>query len=182
MHKISINSIAIRQEKGMNSISNSISREGHQPIMAHIGYVVKNLEDSMKSLRILYGVKEFVVYDFIPVRAWSYGKEIDNCTMRIAMGGGEGRPKIEIIQPLNGELTPQQKFINEGNEGIHHICLQITDYNKWRDHFAAKNDVEIVFEAQIYDEVRGYRRCMYIKTVYSNEIVEYVEVSDKPLF
>jgi len=128
----------------------------------HLGFVVKDLENTMKNLTEVFGIKEFKIYDFKPTKAWSNGKEILDYNLKIAMSvQDEEKTCIEIIQPLSNEGI-HKEMAESGIKGINHIAFKVDDYDYWRDFFEQKG-VEFIFESETEDDINGYRRCFYVK-------------------
>jgi methylmalonyl-CoA/ethylmalonyl-CoA epimerase len=75
----------------------------------HVGVVVHNLDDTLKTYERIFGLKPTTVKTAMEGKA------------RVAfvpVGDGE----IELIQPLDPSL-PQSKFLQTRGQGIHHISL-----------------------------------------------------------
>jgi len=141
----------------------------------HIGFVVPNLDKTVKYLKDFYGFSDFQIYDFTPSRVWSYGTEVSNYKLKIAMSiSKDMRTGIEIIQPLSGEGV-HKDFLKAGNGGMHHICISVdADYDEWRKQFEEKG-YQFVFESETEDEIIGYRRCFYAEDPIAGMIIEIKE-------
>lgn len=127
--------------------------------IAHVGYIVENVEESVKQFKKFYDITEFIVYDFIPQRAWVCGEEIFDCKFKIGLSNSN--PKIEIIQPISGTKTPHMSFINNVGQNIHHIAYFVDDYEYWHQYYAYQPGGKIIFEAQIEDDLFGKRSSFY---------------------
>lgn len=140
----------------------------------HIGFVVQDLEKTIEHLGDIFGIKNFSIYEISPMRAWSYGKEIKEYKLRIAMSVMESsKIGFEIIQPLCNEGI--HKVMAESDEkGINHIAFKVDDYDYWRSFFIQKG-ADIIFESEIDDELNGFRRCCYVKDNQENFIYELKE-------
>lgn len=145
----------------------------------HIGFVVKDLEETLNHFKSYYNISDFMVYDFSPTNAWSYGKKVGEYKLKIAMGAiPESKSRIEIIQPVLGDGV-HKDFVDGGNSGFHHICFSLDrDYDEWRSHFEGQG-AEFIFESETEDDVIGYRRCFYARDAVTNLIFE---VKEKPYF
>ncbi len=142
----------------------------------HVGFIVKDLDAAVDHFKNLYGIEEFQIYNFSPGRAWSYGKEVENYALKIAMCGvNDVSSGIEIIQPVSGEGV-HKDFIAEGNTGLHHIAFKVDDYDYWREYFVAKGS-RFVFESETEDAVNGYRRCFYAEDKENNMVYEIKETA-----
>lgn len=62
--------------------------------------------------------------------------------------------------------------------GLHHICFQVDDYDRWLEHFWTVG-AEIVYESVTEDQNIGYRRCFYAK---DDVLACYYEILEKPYF
>lgn len=147
------------------------------PPITHIGYIVDCLEANTAAFAELYGVYNFDVYEFKPLRAWAYGKELFDCCFRIAMGKVEQGINIELIQPISG-FTPHSEFLKRGG-GMHHFCISVKNFDTWRSHFNDSPNADIIFEANVCDEKRGFRRCIYVQTNKRGSVVEFSEIPEK---
>jgi catechol 2,3-dioxygenase-like lactoylglutathione lyase family enzyme len=146
--------------------------------IAHIGFVVRNREETVAKISTLFGVDQWTVYEFQPTRAWSYGREVKNYKLKIAMGAmKDGTCKVEVIEPFTGDGV-HRDFVRAGNSGLHHFAFSVEDYPYWRDRFQ-QSGASIVFESETEDNVLGYRRCFYAEDSYLGAVYEIME---KPYF
>lgn len=146
--------------------------------IAHIGYVVRDLEETVNQFKEYYEIDDFVTYYFTPTRVWSYGKEVYDYKLKIAMADIAGKEcKIEVIQPISGEGV-HKDFVNNGNSGIHHIAFSVDNYDYWRKYFINKGET-FVFESETEDDIKGYRRCFYAE---DKKIGSVYEIMEKPYF
>lgn len=141
----------------------------------HVGYVVSDLENTVKHFKEFYGINDFQFYDFKPGTAWSYGEIVDGYNLKIAMGTmPSGTANIEIIKPIEGEGV-HKEFIAAGNNGYHHICYAVDEgYEDLREHFENEG-ARFVFESETEDDVIGYRRCFYAEDPNAGVIFEIKE-------
>lgn len=87
-----------------------------------VGYVVRNLEESLPFYEGLFG--PFDVGE-VPMEDVLYrGKRID-CKLKIATNN-DGPIEIELIQVLEGE-TPHTEHLRDYGEGPHHVRFRISD-------------------------------------------------------
>ena len=96
----------------------------------HIGVAVYSLDDSVeifkKVLNINPSKKETVESEGVETIFFNLGNT-----------------KIELMQPF-GSDSPIEKFLLKNNSGgIHHICLEVDDIFKTRDHLL-KNNISII--------------------------------------
>ncbi len=144
------------------------------PEIGHLGVVVPDLEKALDELKTMYGIDENCsVYEFVPLRVWAWGEEIEGCKIRIAMIDWTERLKLEILQPVFGNIE-HQRFIDEVGGGIHHCAFYVTDYLSYRE-YIERIGGEIIFETETEDEKQGYRRCCYARFKETQMIIEVLE-------
>ena len=142
----------------------------------HVGFIVKDLDAAVAHFKDFYGIEEFQYYNFTPSRVWSYGKEVENYTLKIAMCSVNGESSgIEIIQPVSGEGV-HKDFVTAGNNGLHHIAFKVDDFDYWREFFVNKGS-RFVFESETEDPINGYRRCFYAEDKENNMVYEIKEMA-----
>lgn len=140
----------------------------------HVGFVVRNLEAAITHFTEYYRIDGFKHYDFVPDRAWSYGREVGDYRLKIAMSSVADRSSgVEIIQPVSGEGV-HRDFMESGHSGLHHIAFKVDDYEYWRRYFIGKK-ARFVFESETEDAVIGYRRCFYAEDPATEMIYEIKE-------
>ena len=144
------------------------------PPLGHVGYIVENIDAGVDGFRRALGVGNFRVYDYVPLRAWAYGRSLSPCRLRIGIGSVGGHVKIELIQPGEG-ATPQASFLQEKGPGLHHVAFSSERYEEWLDRFRGLG-AAIVFEAEAEDAVVGYRRSFYAEIADAAGIVEISEI------
>lgn len=149
------------------------------PPVAHIGYVVKDLEPEMEMFRSFYGVENFTVYDFKPMRCWIYGEEVKDTHLKIAMGKSPSGMGIELVMPMNDATSHYRYFLRHTGGGIHHFCYLVEDYDEWREYLTSQPNSYVLYEAEIYDEARGYRRCIFVRIKGATTVIECAEIPRK---
>jgi catechol 2,3-dioxygenase-like lactoylglutathione lyase family enzyme len=145
------------------------------PEIGHIGYIVSDMDSSVKAFETIYRAS-FSVYNFVPLRSWAFGKEIFDCKMRIGMGVVDNGMKLELILPISGD-TPQMRFMKDYCSGMHHIAHYVKNYDEYLNYYKNIKDVQIIFEAEVSDEIRGYRRCFYAQQDELLPIIEFTEIA-----
>ncbi len=145
------------------------------PPLGHVGYIVEDIEMGVDGFRRALGVGNFRVYDYVPLRAWAYGRSLSPCRLRIGIGSVGGHVKIELIQPGEG-ATPQASFLQKKGPGLHHVAFYSERYEEWLDRFRQLG-AEISFEAEAEDEINGYRRSFYAEVAGMPGIVEISEIA-----
>jgi methylmalonyl-CoA/ethylmalonyl-CoA epimerase len=92
------------------------------PPAAQLGFVVRDMDASLKLYAPLFGpmhVVEFENHDF------DYRGGKASCELRVAYGW-TGEVEVELIQPLSGG-TPHREFLDAGHEGLHHLQYRYDD-------------------------------------------------------
>ncbi len=79
----------------------------------HIGIAVKDIDQSIKLYKEVFGIEPSLVYESVYTKA------------KIAFFP-IGEVKIELIQPTNPESV-MAKFIEKKGEGIHHVSYKVKD-------------------------------------------------------
>jgi catechol 2,3-dioxygenase-like lactoylglutathione lyase family enzyme len=146
------------------------------PQIGHVGYIVRNLEESVQQFKTFCGIEDFIIYYFTPKRAWVNGEEIFDCRFKIGLSNNPCLPKIELIEPISGEKTPHFFFIREKGQNIHHIAYYVDDYEYWHRYYENLPGAKIVFEAEIDDEIQGKRSSFY---AVSDKLAGMIEISKK---
>ena len=140
----------------------------------HIGFIVKNLEESMEYFKAVYGIENYQTWKFKPMSVKVNGISVYEYQLKVAMGSYAGcDTKLEIIEPVT-PLGCHYNFVKAGKSGIHHLCFTTDQYNYWHDSFIKKN-VNLMFEAEIEDDIIGYRRCFYAEDPKAGMIFELRE-------
>jgi hypothetical protein len=147
------------------------------PPIGHIGYIVANRDSSVEMLQSILGIDNFILYDFVPKKAWVTGKEIFDCKLKIAVGVFKNNVKLEIIQPVSG-ATPHHEFLSKIGSGIHHIAFYSDRYDEWHEYFKARSAV-FLFEMEAEDDVIGYRRSFYAEVEGFQGVLEITEIARK---
>lgn len=143
------------------------------PPIGHVGIVVADMDKALAELRAIYGLPGLgTTYSFKPMRIWAWGKEIGSCEIKICMTDWTDSLKMEILQPVFGEVE-HERFVRELGGGMHHTAYYVKEYDEYRA-FMLKNSGEIIFESETEDE-RGYRRCCYARFPESRMIMEILE-------
>ena len=146
------------------------------PEIGHIGYLVESADTFAKNLVESFNFTDYVVYDFVPKKAWCYTKNIYDCKFRIALCSPKCGAKIELVEYISGINTPHEKFIREHGQGIHHIAYYVDNYEEYRSYFQLLPGSEIIFEAEIEDEIMGKRSSFYAT---SSGYPSVIEISKK---
>ena len=149
------------------------------PPVAHIGYIVDCIKDNIIVFTELFGIDKFDIYEYKPIHAWAYGKEIYDCHFSIAMGTAQNGMSIELIQPISGCSTPQMEFMKHCGAGIHHFSMSVKDFDFWKTYIMSIQNANIIFEAEVNDKKRGYRRCIYVQIGKACPVIELAEVPRK---
>ena len=140
--------------------------------LGHVGLVVADAHATRLAYEQAFGIADFIEYEFRPPRVLSYGRVIDDCHLRIALGTFENGVKLEILQVVTGD-TALARFFNGRGAGLHHLNFYTEEFDRIKAEQIARG-AAIVFEAEVEDE-RGYRRTMYVDNPALGAVVEYSE-------
>lgn len=83
----------------------------------HIGIVVRDIEDSLKLYRDVYGLRVAAVETYPEVQASIAFLPL-------------GEVLLELIQPLEPGVGPIGEFLEEHGEGFHHLALRVDDIDR----------------------------------------------------
>ena len=103
-------------------MSEQLQQQLGLPPADQLGFVVKNLEQSMEKYGPLFG--PFSTMDG-SVEAADFRGNSKDVKLKLAFGKS-GDLEIELIEWLEGE-SPHSEFIQAGNEGMHHIRFRVED-------------------------------------------------------
>lgn len=82
----------------------------------HVAILVSDLDAAVKLYRDVYGL-ELAEMEEVPTEE-----------VRVAIFG-HGRGRIELVSPA-GPDSPMAKALEKRGEGLHHVCLEVTDIEK----------------------------------------------------
>lgn len=139
----------------------------------HTGYLVADREAACRQLEKIYGLDQWTMVEYKPLKATCYGKPFDGYYVKAAVHPPVGGCGIEIIQPVSGGM--HMDFFRRDPNGINHVCHTVKDYEKYLQLFLDKG-CELIFEAEMEDEIRGYRRCGYAYDPILRTVFEFAEV------
>ena len=80
----------------------------------HIALVYKNIEEKIEEFKELFGIE---IFDRVNLGVVKVARAMI------------GKLQIDFIEPLD-ENSIFHTFLNNGNEGFHHIGIQVKDYEK----------------------------------------------------
>jgi len=83
-------------------------------LISHVGVAVSDIEASSKIYSLITGIAKPEVI------------EVPDQKVRVAMFGGHGSARIELVAPTSLD-SPVAKFIAKRGEGLHHICILVDD-------------------------------------------------------
>ena len=156
----------------MGEISNTNLK---MPEIGHVGYLVSSAEEAAERFKKACCTEDFYIYEYTPMRAFSCGKEMFDCKLKIALGTPEQGAKIELIEVLSGRETPHFKDFTQSGEQIHHIAYYVDDmdvYDAWRAYYESLG-ATFIFEAEVEDDVMGKRCCFYATLPGMPHVVEF---------
>jgi methylmalonyl-CoA/ethylmalonyl-CoA epimerase len=100
--------------------SGSYTAEFGLPPIDQVGYVVRNLDETLETFGPLFG--PFVTMESA-LEGTNYRGHASDVTLRMAFGKS-GPIEIELIEWVSGD-SPHKEALDAGNEGIHHVRFSI---------------------------------------------------------
>lgn len=101
----------------------------------HISIAVKDIDDAMEKWSLLLKERPAV-------------KVVENEGVKLFFVETEGT-KIEIISPIK-EDSPISNFLKKRGEGLHHICIEVEDFEGFKKKIEERN-IPVVKEGTGYD-------------------------------
>jgi len=83
----------------------------------HIGYVFKNVEETVKKFKTIFGIEEVMLFDYVVVKGARF------------MIGKQSKLRIDLIEPQDTNSI-FYTFLKEGNSGLHHIGFQVENVDE----------------------------------------------------
>ncbi len=142
------------------------------PPADQIGFVVKNLEESMAKYEPLFG--PFKTMEGSVEDAFYRGEDKD-AQLKIAFGYS-GDLEIELIEWISG-YSPHREFIESGREGMHHIRFRVDDCDTYADR--AKG---LGYETIWYKEIMDNVKFAYMERDNDPLIIEFLQMPDELLY
>ena len=136
------------------------------PPVAQIGFVVRDIEESMAKYGSLYG--PWSPLDGSVPQATYRGRTAD-ATLKVAIGHS-GPLEIELIQWIAGD-SPHREFIERGREGMHHLQYRVEDADGWIRRIAPLGYAPIWYKRWCADTTFAY-----LERVGDPLIVEFLEM------
>jgi 4-hydroxyphenylpyruvate dioxygenase-like putative hemolysin len=83
----------------------------------HIGYVFKNVEETVKKFKTIFGIEEVMLFDYVVVKGARF------------VIGKQSKLRIDLIEPQDTNSI-FYTFLKEGNSGLHHIGFQVENVDE----------------------------------------------------
>ena len=83
----------------------------------HIGYVFKDVEETVKKFETIFGIEEVMLFDYVVVKGARF------------MIGKQSKLRIDLIEPQDTNSI-FYTFLKEGNSGLHHIGFQVENVDE----------------------------------------------------
>jgi hypothetical protein len=94
----------------------------------HIGFVVRDLDASMRVFFQDYGVGPWAIYDLNPGVVKEMAKDDEPAAFSLRIGVATvGRLQWELIQPLD-DRSHYAEALSARGEGFHHLGLAVSEY------------------------------------------------------
>ncbi|HIT67763.1 MAG TPA: VOC family protein [Candidatus Merdisoma merdipullorum] len=144
--------------------------------IAHVGFVVENLEKAMERFNELYEIEDWQMVEWRPSKIVYNGKIYTDTYVRIAISLPNEGTRVEILEPRTEGF--HMDVLKCGRQTINHICHVVKDFDKALQQFLDAG-CELIMESEYTDEIRGFRRCHY---VYDKVWNSYIEIAEIPYF
>jgi hypothetical protein len=92
--------------------------------VVQVAVVVTDLEAYAARTNAMAGAGDWRVYDFGPHRIRNYVHRGKPATGRTLLALNDGRPQLELLQPLGG-TSAHQEWLDEHGEGMHHVAAVV---------------------------------------------------------
>jgi methylmalonyl-CoA/ethylmalonyl-CoA epimerase len=148
------------------------------PKLGQVAVIVKDLQKAIEHYSALFGIGPFDVYDVDPRRNWVDGKEVKPQRVKVAMAD-MGQVKLELLQLVDcDEHNLLRRFFDTHGEGLQHLGFYCSNYDEWRA-YAREKGMDILFELEVEDEVRGRRRGFFMDSAWIGGVLfEMIEVHE----
>jgi len=95
-----------------------------------VGFVVRDLDASMRTLSERYGIGPWKTVEFLDGDAQDLVKDDEPASYAIRIAFAEvGRLQWELIQPLD-DRSNYAEFLAEHGEGVHHLKMAVENYDE----------------------------------------------------
>ncbi|MEB4209296.1 VOC family protein [Mycobacterium sp. 94-17] len=138
--------------------------------IAQIGYVVRDIEESMRRW-VSYGVGPWFYVENVAVDYFRYRGQDSALEMSVALANS-GDVQLELIQQRNNAPSAYQDFIKSGRDGAQHIAYWTHDFQGLYDR-ALESGFTVLHEGSIGGE-KG--RFAYFDTEFDQGTI--IEISD----
>ncbi len=117
----------------------------------HLGYVFKDLDKQIESLKSLNNKIKFNIFEQNDIPSLYRGKD-SKISLKIAVSQLFNL-NIEIIQPLEGE-SPYKEFLERGKEGLHHIAISVNNIVPYIEEYQKKGtQILLLIQVGTFDVV-----------------------------
>ena len=151
-----------------------LSRALNVGTIAQIGFVVRNLEKSIREYERVMGVGPFMVVDFRPEKSFVKGREP---AIHLKIGIAQLTPALsmELIEVVSGE--PYHKdFLEAHGEGVQHLGYLSDDYDGVLTR-ARNLGIDVLMWAETDVAGMGHVRGAYLDTLeVLGTLIEVIEV------
>lgn len=151
-------------------------RNGLRPgKVVQIGFVVRNLAESVKNYEETVGIGPFTMFNFRPEKSFVDGRE-SPIALKIGTSMLTPELSIELIEVISGE-TYHKKFLETHGEGIQHLGCVTDDYDGVLER-AGKLDIAVLMSAETDVPGMGHVRAAYLDTLAATgTLLEVIEIT-----
>jgi methylmalonyl-CoA/ethylmalonyl-CoA epimerase len=153
--------------------SNEIRESLRPGKVAQIGFVVRNLSESVKKYEETIGIGPFMIFKFKPEKSFVDGRE-SPIDLNIGIAQLTPELSIELIEVVSGE-TYHKKFLETHGEGIQHLGCVTDDYDGVLER-ALKLNIPVLMSAETDVAGLGHVRGAYLDTLDAvGTLIEVIE-------
>lgn len=145
-----------------------VQKQLELPPADQIGFVVRNLEESITKYNPLFGPFKTMEGG---VEAANYRGDVRDAQLKIAFGKS-GDLEIELIEWAGGE-SPHREFVEAGREGMHHIRFRVDDCDE-----SIRKAEAIGFERIWYKEPMEGVKFAYMERENDPLIIEFLQMPE----
>jgi methylmalonyl-CoA/ethylmalonyl-CoA epimerase len=142
--------------------------------VAQIGFVVRNLSESVKKYEETMGIGPFNMFRFKPEKSFMDGRE-SPIDLNIGIAQLTPELSIELIEVVSGECY-HKNFLEAQGEGVQHLGCLTEDYDGVLER-AKKLNIAVLMSAETDVPGMGHVRGAYLDTLdVMGTLIEIIEV------
>ena len=142
--------------------------------IAQVGFVVRNLTESIKTYQEIIGIGPFTTVDLRPAKCFVKDRQ-PNFHLKIGFAQLTTELSLELVEAVSGE--PYHKdFLEKHGEGVQHLGFLTDEYDMVLKR-ADKLGIEVLMSGEAHVPGVGYMRAAYLDTsALIGVLVEIIEI------